>query len=624
LGAGGASTTGAATGASSSIFSLRLAKSEPLFNCTRSILACAKLKLMTIPRLRAALAAAFIPVLLSAAPMPLHDKVAQLVVMSIYGEPYNVRSHQFKKYQHLIRDVHIGGVIVTGHSVHGAIRGAEPYAFAALINRLQSLSPLPLFVAADFERGASMRIASTTAWPYSMAFAAARDLEGVRYQGAETAREARAIGVNWLFAPVADVNNNPDNPIINIRSYGENAELVASYVSAYIEGAHSAVKDPVLVTAKHFPGHGDTVEDSHMQLARLNADLKRIEAVELLPFRAAIRSNVDAIMTAHMAVPALEPDNIPATVSTKILTGVLRDELKFKGLIVTDAMEMEGLMQMFDTGEAAVRSLLAGADVLLMPRDAEAAIAGVVAAVQSGRLSEKRIDESLNRVLAAKLRLGLYRSRYADYKNIAHVLDAPQDDERAQQVADHAVTLVKDNKDLLPLRTPDKTCLIALTESRYGREGWRLMEEAQKRAPKMQFSMVDPKMSKADLDEVTRSTSACTEIVVAAYVSGSAYRGNVALPGDYTSFVNTLIAGQTPVLLAALGSPYLVHTFPLASAYLTTLSTTETSETAFIRALFGEIPITGRLPVTIPGIAFYGDGIQLPATKTAAVKTTVQ
>jgi len=584
--------------------------------------AYAKLKLMTIPRLRAALAAAFIPVWVSAAPLPLplHDKVAQLVVMSFYGESFNVRSKQFKKYQHLIHDVHIGGVIVTGHSVHGAIRGAEPYAFTALVNRFQSMSPIPLLVAADFERGASMRIASTTAWPYNMAFAAARDLDGVRYQGAETAREARAIGVNWIFAPVADVNNNPDNPIINIRSYGEDADLVASYVSAYIEGAHSSVKDPVLVTAKHFPGHGDTVEDSHIQLARLNADVKRIEAVELAPFRAAIRSNVDAVMTAHLAVPALDDENIPATVSTKILTGVLRDEMKFKGLIVTDAMEMEGLMQMFDTGEAAVRSLLAGADVLLMPRDAEAAIAGVLAAVQSGRLSEKRIDESLNRVLAAKMRLGLYRSRYAEYRAIARVLGAPEDEQRAQQVADHAVTLVKDNKDLVPLRAPDKTCLIALTESRYGREGWRLLEEAQKRAPKMPITIVDPRMTKADLDEVLHSTTAaCTEIVVAAYVSVAAYRGNVALPGEYSGFVNALLAGQTPVLLAALGSPYLVHSFPQVSAYLTTFSTTETSETAFIRALFGEIPITGKLPVTIPGIANYGDGIQLPA-----VKTTVQ
>src|SRR5271154_6388039 len=286
--------------------------------------------------------------------MSLRDKVAQLIIVPIYGEPSNTRSAEFRKYQHLIRDLHVGGVIVTGHSLNGGVRNAEPYAMAALLNRLQKLAKTPLFVGADFERGASMRVNSTTAWPYSMAFAAAQDLTAVAEEGADTARDARAMGVNWLFAPVADVNNNPDNPIINIRSFGENPEQVGNFVEAYIAGAHSDRKNPVLVTAKHFPGHGDTTEDSHLQLARLSADRPRLDAVELLPFRAAIRANVDAIMTAHMAVPALEPENIPATVSTKILTGLLRDDMKFKGLIVTDAMEMEGLMQMFDTGEAAV------------------------------------------------------------------------------------------------------------------------------------------------------------------------------------------------------------------------------------------------------------------------------
>ncbi len=217
------------------------------------------------------------------------------------------------------------------------------------------------------------------------------------------------MGVNWLFAPVADVNNNPDNPIINIRSFGENPEQVASFVEAYINGAHSDRKNPVLVTAKHFPGHGDTTEDSHLALPRLDADHDRIEAVELAPFRSAIAAGVDAVMTAHLAVPALEPDNVPATVSSKIITGVLRDELGFHGLVVTDAMEMQGLSSMFDSAEASVRAIEAGADVLLMPKRPEEAIRGLVAAVEKGRISRKRLDESVNRVLAAKARLGLQK-----------------------------------------------------------------------------------------------------------------------------------------------------------------------------------------------------------------------
>jgi beta-N-acetylhexosaminidase len=544
--------------------------------------------------------------------MSLRDKVAQLIIVPIYGEPANTRSAEFRKYQHLIRDLHVGGVIVTGHSLNGGIRNAEPYAMAALLNRLQKLARTPLFVAADFERGASMRVNSTTAWPYSMAFGAAQDLAGVTEEGADTAREARAMGVNWLFAPVADVNNNPDNPIINIRSFGENPEQVAKFVEAYINGAHSDRKNPVLVTAKHFPGHGDTTEDSHLALPRLDADHDRIEAVELPPFRSAIAAGVDAVMTAHLNVPALEPDNLPATVSSKIITGVLRDELGFQGLVVTDAMDMQGLSMMFDSAEASVRAIEAGADVLLMPKRPEEAIRGVVAAVEKGRISRKRLDDSVNRVLAAKARLGLRAKKLVDLEAIADVVDSPEAAERAQEVADHAVTLVKDSKDSLPIRHPEGVCLIALSEGRRSQQGIRLIDEVKKRAPGVTATVLDPSMSKADLDQVSEKTSGCSEIVAAAYVTVAAYRGNVALAGGYPDFLNGLIAGKVPVMLVALGNPYLVRSFPNVSAYLTTYSPTSTSEAALAKALFGEIAITGHLPVTIPNVANYGDGIQVP------------
>jgi beta-N-acetylhexosaminidase len=544
--------------------------------------------------------------------MSLRDKVAQLIIMPIYGEPANTRSVEFRKYQRFIRDLRVGGVIVTGHSLNGGVRNAEPYAMAALLNRLQKMARTPLFVSADFERGASMRVNSTTAWPYSMAFAAAKDLTAVSEEGADTARDARAMGVNWIFAPVADVNNNPDNPIINIRSFGENPAEVSSFVQAYIAGAHSDRKNPVLVTAKHFPGHGDTTEDSHMMLARLDADRARIEAVELQPFRAAIASGVDAVMTAHLAVPALEPENIPATLSSKIITGVLRDELGFHGLVVTDAMEMQGLAAMFDTAEASVRAIQAGADVLLMPKRAEDAIRGVVAAVENGRISRRRIDESVTRVLAAKVRLGLMRKKLVNLEDIADVVDSPESEERAQSVADHAVTLVKDTKDALPVRHPENTCLIAMTEGRRSQEGIRLIDEVKKRAPGIATTVLDPAMTKEDLDQVAEKASNCGQVIVAAYVSVNAYRGNVALAGGYPDLLNALIAGKAPVLLAAVGNPYLLRSFPEVAAYLTTYSPTPTAETALAKALFGEIAITGRLPVTISGVAKYGDGIQAP------------
>ena len=546
--------------------------------------------------------------------MTLRDKAAQLLIMPIYGEPSHRRSATSRRYDHFVRDLHVGGVIVTGHSMNSGIRNAEPYAMAALLNRMQKISKLPLLVGADFERGASMRVNSTTAWPYNMAFAAAQDLDGVFAEAAGTARDARALGVNWIFAPVADVNNNPDNPIINIRSYGENPLQVSKFVRAYVLGAHSEKLSPVLVTAKHFPGHGDTAQDSHLGLARIDADRQRIEAVELEPFRAAIAAGVDAIMTAHIAVPALEPEDEPATVSSKIVTGVLRDELGFHGITVTDAMDMQGLAATFGTGEASVRALEAGNDVLLMPKRAEDAISGIVAAVQSGRITRQRLDQSVAKVLAAKVMLGLTRKRAVDLDAIADQVDSPEDEQRAQQVADHAVTLVSDQKDQLPLRHGDTACLISLSENRHGQQGQRLIEEVKKRAPSITTTSLDPGMSQADLDQVAQKTSVCDQIIVAAFVSVSAYRGNVALAGQYPDFLNGLIAGKVPVTLVALGNPYLARSFPNAAAYVTTFSPTATSETALAKALFGEIPITGRLPVSIPGVAKFGDGVQLPAT----------
>jgi beta-N-acetylhexosaminidase len=549
--------------------------------------------------------------------MTVRDKAAQLIIMPIYGEPVHRRSPNSRRYEHYIRDLHVGGLIVTGHSMNGGIRNAEPYAMAALLNRMQKLSKLPLLVGADFERGASMRVNSTTAWPYNMAFAAAGDLDGVYAEAAETAREARAMGVNWVFAPVADVNNNPDNPIINIRSYSEDPAEVSKFVRAYVLGAHSEKNSPVLVTAKHFPGHGDTGTDSHLGLPVLEVTRERMEAVELDPFRTAIAAGVDAIMTAHIAVPALEPANEPATVSSKILTTLLRGELGFRGITVTDAMDMQGLAANFGTGEAAVRSIEAGTDVLLMPKRAEDVINAIAAAVQSGRMTRARLDESVAKVLTAKIQLGLIRKRIVELDSIADLVDSPEDEERAQQVADHAVTLVNDQKDQLPLRNPDKACLITLAENHRGQQGQKLVEELKKRAPGMTTTMLEPGMSKSDLDQVAQTTASCDQLVVAAYVSVAAYRGNVVLAGEYPDFLKGLIAGKVPVTLAALGNPYLARSFPNTSAYVTTYSPTPTSELALAKALFGEIPITGKLPVTIPGVAKHGDGIQLAATRPA-------
>ena len=545
--------------------------------------------------------------------MSLRDRVAQLIVGTCYGDAPSTKSAEYLKYRHWVHDLHIGGFIVANRIDHGAVRNAEPHAMALFLNQMQKMSKTPLLVAADLERGASMRVTGGAQFPYNMAYGAGRDLDATRYEGLATAREARAIGVHWIFAPVADVNNNPENPVINIRSYGESAEEVAQNVAAYIDGAHSDPKNRVMVTAKHFPGHGDTDTDSHMALAKVTASKERLETLEFTPFRAAIAHGADSIMTAHLAVPALEPDEIPATVSSKVLTGILRDEMKYQGIIVTDAMDMQGLAQIFNQGEAAVRAIEAGADVLLMPVNPETVIRAVVSAIENGRIKKARLDESVMRVLEAKVRVGVIKKKLVDLDEISDVFDSQDDTTRAQQASDRAVTLVRNEHDVLPLASSAQSCLIVVVERRSSNAGTRMIDSYRKFAPKSQISIVDASMNAAALQATAGDTSKCSAIVVAAFATVAANRGSVGLNGELTPFIAKLTEGSAPVAIVAMGNPYLLSAFPKTAAYLATFSSTPPSESSAVKALFGEIPVTGHMPVTIPAYAKYGEGIQQPA-----------
>jgi len=550
--------------------------------------------------------------------MTLRDEVAQLVFIAFHGESPNSRSREYLKFLHLIRDIRVGGLILTNVSNGRTIQKAEPYALAAFLNRMQRLARVPLMVGGDFERGASMRVEGTTVFPHAMAFGAAGDPDFARFEGQVTAREARALGVEWIYYPVADVNNNPDNPILNIRSFGEDPKAVAAQVRAFIEGAHSDKRNDVLTTAKHFPGHGDTSVDSHMALATISADRQRLETLELVPFRAAIEAGVDSIMTGHVAVPALAPADLPATLSPAILTGLLRDELGFKGLVITDALEMGGITKGFSSGEASVRALEAGADTLLMPADPEAAIRAVVAAVESGRLPRQRIHDSVVKVLAAKERVGLDRRRSVDLEAIGDVINAPEANEKAQQIADQAVTVVRNSGNMVPLTAPDKACYVALPEGRYSTEGQVFAQEIRKRLPNASVTTLDPSLSRPDLDSALARLAPCEKYVVAAYASAGAYRGSIGLAGDLSHAVETLVGSSKPMLFIAMGSPYLLRSFSNVAAYMATFSTVPPSEIAAVKALWGEIDVRGRLPVSIPGQAQLGDGIALRATHPAA------
>jgi beta-N-acetylhexosaminidase len=543
--------------------------------------------------------------------LTLNDRIAQMIVVRGYGDYLRSDDREYKTLTHYIRDLHIGGMIVANRIRDGEVINAQPYEMAAFLNHLQKMSHTPMIMASDFERGASMRVAETARYPYFMAYGAAHDLAAVRELGQATAREARALGIQWVFAPDADVNNNPDNPIINTRSFGEDPQAVAQGVVAFIEGAHSDPANYVLVAPKHFPGHGDTAEDSHMQLAKIDQPKERIESLELVPFRAAAAHGADAIMTAHLSVPAFEPKQIPATVSKNILTNLLRDEIGFKGLIVTDAMDMQGVTSLFGPGEAAARAVEAGADVILMPPNPEAAIRGIAAAVKSGRLSEQRITESAAKILAAKQRAGLFRSRVVNLDSIADRILDPKLETLAQRVASEAFTLVKDDKHLFPLSDPANACVVVVTEGQFSSRGKALLTEVKRRSSNLQTFVANPAMPETELAAIATAVSACKQVYVAAFITVGAYRGSVALEGGLNGFVTSVVKSNVPVALISLGSPYLLRYFPDVSAYAATFSTSRTSEIAAARAIFGEIPIQGKLPVSIPGLAKLGDGIQV-------------
>jgi len=543
--------------------------------------------------------------------LTLNQKVAQLVMIPFYGEAPNTRSRQYRRFLRLVQESGVGGLILVNRTEGHGIKRAEPYALAAFLNRMQRMAKIPLIVGGDFERGPSMRVDGTTLFPHAMAFAAGGDPQATKYMGEITALDSRALGVHWIFFPVADVNSNPDNPIINIRSFGENPQQVSEHVRAFIQGSRADPKNRILTTAKHFPGHGDTADDSHLKLPSIQSDKARLESVELVPFRAAIEEGVDAVMTAHIAVPALDAPDLPATLSPAIMTGLLRDELKFKGLIVTDALEMGGVAKGYSTGDAAVRALEAGADVLLMPPDPEAAIRAVVAAVRKGRISMKRIDESVARVLAAKQSVGLDRTKLVDVEAIADVINSPEAAARAQEITDRAVTLVKNEGNVLPLQNPKDACFFVLAEGRYSNEGLAITQELRQRSA-TKIVALDPTLPDSELDAAAQNAASCDQIVVMAFASVAAYRDNLALPGGFPKLIENLIATGHPVTLVSLGSPYLVRSFPKVSAYMTTYSPVATAEVAAVKALFGEIDIGGHLPVTIPGIAELGFGIAVP------------
>jgi len=514
---------------------------------------------------------------------------------------------------HDVNDLHVGGFITITHSSPLGIVKSQAYPTAVLINQLQAKSKLPLLIGADFERGTAMRLDEGTSFPTAMALAAAGDIKDAYAMGKITALEARAVGIQWIYAPDADVNNNPGNPIINTRSFGEDPARVAEFVTAFVKGVQ---ENGGLATAKHFPGHGDTAADSHIDLPVIHADRERLEHLELVPFRAAIAAGAGSVMTAHLSIPALEPDsNTPATLSHNILTGLLRDELGFEGLVVTDAMDMGGITVRFAPGEAAVRAVAAGTDALLMPPVPDAAFEALQAAMKSGRISKERLDASVRRILQAKAQLGLHQNRLVDVNAINHKLGSVASQKEAQDISDRGVTLLRDAPHRLPLNgtKPSRALLLAFYADPEPYPGEDLERELRSRFDSVTTLRADTRFVNASILKLPAADSYDVAIL-ALFVRVSDRKGNVDVPVEQAALAELLYKTGKPVVTVGFGSPYLIESFPKAETWLAAFGISDVAQISVARALFGQIPVRGKLPVTIPGVNLKaGFGMELPA-----------
>jgi beta-N-acetylhexosaminidase len=564
--------------------------------------------------------------------MTLEEKVGQLFMVWAKVDFWNLNGPEYIKLRDQMKKYHLGSWGITAPSESGLLVRPSPLETAAVINQLQRESDLPLLFAADFERGLPMRLRGGTVFPHAMAFGAAANPDYVYQFGRVSAAEARAIGVHWNFFPDADVNSNPNNPIINTRAFGEDSAEVSAMVAAYIRGAHELGG---LTTAKHFPGHGDTDTDTHLAVGRVNGSLEHLNRVELPPFRAAIAAGVDSVMVGHLIVPALEPDTTKvATISPRITTTLLKQQMGFNGIVVTDALDMNGLTKIFGgntpatSGRAAVMALKAGADYLIIPGDLDGAYNGVLEAVRTGELTEARIDQSVLKLLQVKAALRLHKNRLVDLNAINQVLNQPESVALAQHVAEDAITLVSridarssDARRLLPLpRTvpiaqqyvyhpavaaTNRILLLVFTDDARGENGRALVREMHLRAPDARVIFVDDALSHAVAPQVMEAVAAAERVVVAVYVgpSGGKGEGTPTLDRAPSALLSSVLRGAAEKsIFLAMGSPYILAQYPAASDSVCTFSNATVSEAAVVRFLFGEIPARGRMPVTVPGV----------------------
>lgn len=567
--------------------------------------------------------------------LTVRQKAGQLIWIWTLGDFSAVDAPTYASAERQVRELELGGIIV---SVGG------PLDIAAKVNALQRASRLPLLVGADFETGAAFRarggwflpnaieLGGAATFPYQMALGATRDTALAYAMGRVTALEGRALGVHMAFAPVLDVNNNPKNPVISARSIGEDPRLVARLGSALVRGIQ---ENGMLATGKHFPGHGDTEQNSHLELSLVNVSRARLDSVELPPFQAAIDAGLRGMMTFHGDLPALDATHTAATLSRKVMTDLLRTEMRFQGILVTDALDMNGVMGSLTMQEATLRALEAGNDVLLMPTDARASVDAIEEAVRSGRVSEARLDASVRKLLAAKHEFGLHRAREVSLDGVRAAVGTAANQAVARTVAERSITLVRDSLGVVPFRMPRTARVVSVSVAPRTDLGAGRGFDAELRSayPQLQSLTLipevvaeatagaasggegaykvspDPAILPAAVENALRIARGADLVVVSSYVGAATNTASMVPTKGVPELLNGLRAEGTKVVLVSFNNPYLQLGLPLTEAHLLAWGPWTPSQRAAARALLGKSPIGGKLPITLPGVAPYGFGL---------------
>ena len=546
--------------------------------------------------------------------LTLRERVAQLVWPSVFGDYVSGDSPQWRRLTQYVEQEKVGGFTISVGS---------PIEVAAKLNALQSMSRVPLLFGADLEAGAGFRarggyfvpnaidLGGAVVFPPEMGLGATRDTTLAYEQGRLTALEGRALGIHIAYAPVLDVNNNPANPVINTRSYSEDPALAARMGVAFIHGLQD---HGMIATGKHFPGHGDTGVNSHLALPVVTASRSRLDTLELVPFRAAVNSGVGAIMSFHGAMPALDSSGVPGTLSPKVVTGLLRGEMGFRGIIISDAMDMRGVLDQFGAEEAAKRAIAAGIDVLIQPLDVSQTIDAVIAGINEGRYTQARIDSSVRRVLETKRKLGLAQNKLVDLNALRFAVGDSSSAQVARVAAEKSITLVRDSARQVPVLDSMKRVLsITLARRADLSAGNAFNAELRTRLPKLRTEFTSMEDASLNYPRLLAAADSADVVIVGSYVGQSWDATSASAPEAFTNFVQTLVSRGRKPIIVAFGNPYLLQQLPWVGTYLVAWGGFPVSQVAAAHALTGAAAITGKLPISIPPYATIGIGEERPA-----------